>query len=99
MWNVKAELGEQVHESHVALLAFLEDIFRKGIRSGDFRSTLEPRVAAVSLIGVLTASVTDWITRSPEKPFAVLRPGAEEILAALYLPRPGRTTLSPRSRR
>lgn len=99
LWNVKAELGEQVHENHVALLAFLEDIFRKGIRSGDFRSTLEPRVAAVSLIGVLTASVTDWITRSPEKPFDVLRPGAEEILAALYLPRSGRTTISARSRR
>lgn len=85
LWNVKAELGEHVHENLLALLTRLEDVFRKGIRRGEFRATLDARVAAVSLIGVLTASVTDWIARSPEQSFEALRPGFEEVLVALYV--------------
>lgn len=99
LWNVKAELGEHVHENLLALLGFLEDVFRRGIRDGELRPTLDARVAAVSLIGVLTASVTDWIARSPDKPFAVLRPGVEEILAVLYLSPPQRAAGSGRAQR
>jgi len=95
LWNVKAELGEHVHENLLGLLAYLEDVFRTGVRRGEFRKTLDARVAAVSLIGVLTASVTDWIARSPDKPFSVLRPGVEEILAGLYL-LPNRRSAAPR---
>lgn len=84
LWNVKAELGERVHEHHLAFLQFLEGVFREGIRAGEFRSTLEPRLAAVGLIGILTAAATDWITQTPERSFEALRPAADELISALF---------------
>ena len=96
LWNVKAELGEHVHENLLGRLAHLEGVFRTGVRRGEFRTTLDARLAAVSLIGVLTASVTDWIAHSPDKPFAVLRPGVEEILRGLYVLPTRRSAASPR---
>jgi len=86
LWNVKAELGDQVHEHHVAFLEFLEGVFREGIRAGEFRSTLDPRLAAVALVGILTAAATDWITRPPEQSFEALQPAADELVSALLSP-------------
>lgn len=98
LWNVKAELGEQVHEHHVAFLEFLEGVFREGIRAGAFRSTLDPRLAAVALVGILTAAATDWITRTPEKSFEALRPAADELVSALFSRPPGKPERGPHPR-
>lgn len=86
LWNVKAELGEQVHDHHLAFLEFLEETCREGIRAGAFRSTLHPRLAAVALVGILTAAATDWITRTPEESFETLLPAADELVSALFSP-------------
>ncbi len=96
LWNVKAELGEDVHEHHVAFLEFLEGTFREAIHAGEFRSTLDPRLAAVALVGILTAAATDWITRTPEESFEALRPAAEELVSALFSQPTGRTVRGTR---
>lgn len=98
LWNVKAELGEQVHNHHVAFLEFLEGAFREGIRAGAFRSTLHPRLAAVALVGILTAAATDWITRTPDESFETLRPAVNELVAALFSPTTGATARRARRR-
>jgi AcrR family transcriptional regulator len=98
LWNVKAELGEQVHEHHVAFVEFLEGAFREGIRTGEFRSTLDPRLAAVALVGILTAAATDWITRTPDESFEALRPAADELVSALFSRPTGGTARKGRPR-
>ena len=86
LWNIKAELGEQVHEHHLAFLDDLESVFREGICAGQFRRDLDPRLAAVGLVGIVTAVASDWIMRSPERPFEALREGTEGLLAGLLEP-------------
>lgn len=85
-WQVKAELGEQAFESHLTSASFLEEAFREGIASGEFRTDLDPRLAAVSVGGILTAVATDWITLLPEKPFSTLRQGTCALLSTLLSP-------------
>ena len=85
-WTVKAELGEQAFQSHLASAAFLEETFREGIKSGEFREGLDPRLAAVSVGGILTAVATDWVINLPEKPFSTLRRGTCLLLSALLSP-------------
>jgi TetR/AcrR family transcriptional regulator len=84
LWNVKAELGEEVAEIHLGLLGFLEGIFRDGSRRGDVRSDLEPRAMAVSLVGILVAVVTDWIAQSPDRSLESRRDVTLELIAALF---------------
>jgi AcrR family transcriptional regulator len=84
LWNVKAELGEEVAERHLAFLSFLEGIFRDGLRRGEVRSGLEPRVMAVSLIGILVAVVTDWVTQAPESSLESRSDVALELIATLF---------------
>jgi TetR/AcrR family transcriptional regulator len=91
LWNVKAELGEEVGERHLGLLALLEGIFRGGRRRGEVRSDLEPRVMAVSLVGIMVAVVTDWITQAPESSFESRRDVTLDLIAALFGAPGGRT--------
>ena len=86
-WTVRAELGEQAFQSHLASADFLEETFREGISKGEFREDLDPRLAAVSVGGILTAVATDWVTLLPEKPFSTLRRGTCLLLSALLSPR------------
>ena len=85
-WTVRAELGEQAFQSHLASADFLEGVFRDGIRKGEFRQDLDPRLAAVSVGGILTAVATDWVTRLPDKPFSTLRHGTCLLLSAVLSP-------------
>jgi AcrR family transcriptional regulator len=89
LWNVKAELGEQVHEHHLAFLDHLEGVFREGIRTAQFRHDLDPRLAAVALVGIVTSVASDWIMRMPERPFEALRESTERLLAGLLEPASG----------
>jgi AcrR family transcriptional regulator len=84
LWNVKAELGEEVAERHLAFLGFLEGVFRDGLRRGDVRSDLEPRAMAVSLVGILVAAATDWVTQSPDRSFESRRDVTLDLIAALF---------------
>jgi AcrR family transcriptional regulator len=84
LWNVKAELGEEVAERHLAFLGFLEGVFRDGLRRGDVRSDLEPRAMAVSLVGILVAAATDWVTQSPNRSFESRRDVTLDLIAALF---------------
>ena len=84
LWNVKSELGEEVAEMHLAFLGFLEGIFRAGVRRGDIRSDLEPRVMAVSLVGILVAVVTDWIAQAPNRSFESRRDVTLDLIATLF---------------
>jgi AcrR family transcriptional regulator len=84
LWNVKSELGEEVAEMHLAFLGFLEGIFRAGVRRGDIRSELEPRVMAVSLFGILVAVVTDWVTQVPESSLESRRDVTLDLIATLF---------------
>lgn len=84
LWNVKAELGDEVAEIHLAFLSFLEGIFRDGFRRGDVRSDLDPRMMAVSLFGVLVATVTDWVTQAPESSLESRRDVTLELIATLF---------------
>jgi AcrR family transcriptional regulator len=86
LWNVKAELGEHVFRSHLAFLAFLEAIFRDGIRRGEFRRDIDARLLAVSLVSILTGAATDWITRAPAQPFHPILEGTQGLLRALLAP-------------
>jgi AcrR family transcriptional regulator len=95
LWNVKAELGEDVAEIHLGLLGFLESIFRGGCRSGDLRSDLEPRVMAVSLVGILVAVVTDWIAQAPDRSLESRRGVTLDLIAALFRDRGERTGSPP----
>ena len=84
LWNVKAELGEEVAGMHLAFLGFMEGIFRDGLRRGEVRSHLEPRVTAVSLFGILVAVVTDWITHAPERSLESRRDVTLDLVAGLF---------------
>ena len=84
LWNVKSELGEEVAEMHLGFLGFLEGIFRAGVRRGDIRAGLEPRVMAVSLLGILVAVVTDWVTQAPESSFESQRDVTLDLIATLF---------------
>jgi AcrR family transcriptional regulator len=99
LWNVKAELGEEVAERHLAFLGFLEDIFRDGLRRGEVRSDLEPRMMAVSLVGILVAVVTDWITLAPESSLESRRDVMLDLVAALFHTPSGRTGQPPARRK
>jgi len=85
LWNVKAELGEEVNQRHLAFLSFLEGIFRDGIRQGEVHSGLEPRVMAVSLVGILVAVATDWITQAPDRSFESGRDATLDLVGRLFL--------------
>jgi AcrR family transcriptional regulator len=87
LWNVKAELGEEVAEIHLGLLGFLEGIFRDGRRRGEVRSDLEPRTMAVSLVGILVAVVTDWITQAPDRSLESRSDVTHELIATLFYAR------------
>lgn len=99
LWNVRAELGEEVAERHLAFLAFLEGIFRSGLRRGEVRSDLEPRVMAVSLVGILVAVVTDWITQAPDRSFESRRDVTLDLIATLFHAPSGRTGQPPARRK
>ena len=99
LWNVKAELGEEVAERHLAFLSFLEGIFRDGLRRGEVRSDLEPRLTAVSLIGILVAVVTDWITQAPERSLESRSEVTLELIATLFHAPAGRTGKPPARRK
>lgn len=98
LWNVKAELGEEVAERHLAFLSFLEGISREGLRRGDIRSDLEPRAMAVSLVGILVAVVTDWVTQAPERSFESRRDVTLDLIATLFYA-PGDRSAQPPARR
>jgi len=85
-WTVKAELGEQAFQSHLTFAAFVEGVFRDGIGTGEFRQSIDPRLAAVGVGGILTAVATDWITQLPEKPFSTLLHGTCLLIHALLEP-------------
>jgi AcrR family transcriptional regulator len=99
LWSVKAELGEEVAEIHLAFLSFLEDLFRSGRQRGELRPDLEPRMMAVSLFGILVAVVTDWIAQAPESSFESRRDGTLDLIAALFHAPSGRTPQPPARRR
>jgi len=99
LWNVKAQLGGEVSEIHLAFLSFLEGIFRDGLRRGDVRSDLDPRVMAVSLFGVLVAVVTDWVTQAPESSFESRRDVTLDLIATLFHAPGEGTRQSPAQRR
>ncbi len=99
LWNVKAELGEEVAERHLAFLAFLESIFRDGLRRGEVRSVLEPRVMAVSLVGILVAVVTDWITQAPKRSLESRSDDTLALIAGLFHAPGGRSGHSAARRR
>jgi len=99
LWNVKAELGEEVAETHLGLLGLLEDIFRAGLRRGEVRSNLEPRLLAVSLVGVLVAVVTDWVTQAPERSLESRSDVTLELIATLFHPPSGRAGPPPARRK
>ncbi|MFN8543775.1 MAG: TetR/AcrR family transcriptional regulator [Candidatus Binatia bacterium] len=86
LWNVKAELGDEVAQRHLALLAFVERIVRDGIRRGDIDDGLEPRVTAVALVGTLVAVATDWIAQAPDRPFESRRDATLRLITALLDP-------------
>jgi AcrR family transcriptional regulator len=98
LWNVKAELGEEVAERHLAFLGFLEGIFRDGRRHDDIRSDLEPRVMAVSLVGILVAVVTDWIAQAPDRSLESRLDVTLALIEALFHA-PGERTGQPPARR
>jgi len=98
LWNVKAELGEEVAEMHLAFLGFLEGVFHDGLRRGDVRSELDPRVMAVSLLGILVAVVTDWVTQAPDTSFESRREVTLALIGTLFFT-PGGRAKQPPSRR
>jgi len=87
LWSVKSELGADVQQHHLAFLAFLEDAIREAIRRGEVDQDVPTRMAAVSIVGTLTAAATDWITRSPDRPFTDLQQDTERVIDALLAPR------------
>lgn len=86
LWNLKAELGEEVSRSHLSLLAFLEDIFRDGLQRREVDAGLEPRVMAVSLSGILVAVATDWITQAPDRSLESGRDATLDLVARIFRP-------------
>lgn len=67
------------HEIEEIRLAFdaLERIVRRGIGSGEFRSDLQPRVAAWALYGALEEVLTGWVMGRPPE-------SAEEVAASVH---------------
>ena len=55
-----------------------------GLQRPKVRSVLEPRVMAVSLVGILVAVVTDWITQAPERSLESRSDGTLELIATLF---------------
>jgi AcrR family transcriptional regulator len=83
-WSIKAEFGEEIFQMHLAFLDLLETIVRDGVGAGQFRGSLDARLAAVGVSGVLMGAATDWVMRSPDEPFtALLRPTQELVRALL----------------
>jgi len=86
IWLMKAGLGEKLVQNHLAFLEFLEEVMRAGIEKGELRAGLDPRLAAVSLVGTMSATATDWITRTPDRPFLGMLEGTLDLLRPMLLP-------------
>lgn len=82
-WTIKAEFGEEIFRMHHAFLDSLEAIVREGVEAGQFRGSLDARLAAVGVSGVLMGAATDWVMRSPDAPFTALLPPTQELVRAL----------------
>lgn len=82
-WTIKAEFGDDIFRMHLAFLDLLESIVRDGVEAGQFRASLDPRLAAVGVSGVLMGAATEWVMHSPDEPFTRMLSPTQELVRAL----------------
>jgi len=69
LWNIRPTLGEWSFEKHVEFIRFVAGICQQGMtKEGWPRS--DPESLALSIVGMLNAFLTRWVTAESGKPIA-----------------------------
>jgi TetR/AcrR family transcriptional regulator, fatty acid metabolism regulator protein len=59
-WNIKDELGKEIHNKMLAYIKALAQVMKEGVRRGTFK-TMDPMDMAHALVGLVNSFVFEWL--------------------------------------
>lgn len=77
-WTVREDLGERIHDKYALYLDWVAGIIEAGIQEGALRD-MDPKEMAQALVGMLNASIFEWMVNGQGQSLAARAPRVAEL--------------------
>ncbi|MBL7183131.1 MAG: TetR family transcriptional regulator [Anaerolineae bacterium] len=77
-WAVQEDLGERIHDKYTTYLNWVAGILEAGMQEGVLRA-MAPKEMAQALVGMLNASIFEWMVDGNGQPLAARAPRIAEL--------------------